>query len=278
MTSHAQILLQAEQAFSNWVLFFFAYAFIGWIWESCYVSVKQKHWINSGFLIGPFIPVYGFSITAVLAIVQPFEQNIWELYLTGVIVITVIEFITSWGMEKLFHARWWDYSKVPLNINGRVAIPVSLFWGIGVVAIVKLIHPLVSAWVSHISIRYGLFASIFFIAVIMFDLGFTLANLTAFRQATEKIGKNIDERKEKLRTDLASANAQLEDSIAWLRSFREDQESDRALPKINFVQRRLLKSFPTLRLNDTKTKPKDINQLVELFRQREKDRKNDLKK
>lgn len=275
--NHAQQLLQAEQFFSTWVLFFFAYSLVGWIWESCYVSIKQKHWINSGFLIGPIIPVYGFSITAVIAIVQPFEQSLGWLYITGVVVVTIIEYFTSLGMEKLFHARWWDYSKIPLNLNGRVALPISLFWGIGVVFVVKFIHPLVQQWVTHLSVRYGTFASTAFIALIMFDFGYTLANVASFRQATQKFGKNIDARKQKLRQDLADANIQLEDQLNWLRSFREDHDSDRNLPKTNFVQRRLLKSFPTLRLNDTKTQPKDINKLIDLIREREKKQKKQSK-
>lgn len=266
-------LLQAEQTFSHWILYFFAYAFVGWLWESCYVSVKQKRWINSGFLIGPIIPVYGFSVTAVLVAIRPFEQHLWTLYLVGVILITIIEFITSWLMEKLFHARWWDYSNIPLNLNGRVALPISLFWGIGVVLIVKFLHPLVTQWVSHVSVHYGTFASTILLALIMFDFGFTLANVTAFRQATQKIGENIDARKQKIRQDLATANAQIEDQLAWLRSFKGDQAGLKALPKVNFVQRRLLKSFPTLRLHDTTTRPTDISRLIDLLREHEKNQR-----
>lgn len=274
MTAHAQQLLVAEQAFSNWVLFFFAYAFVGWVWESCYVSVKQKHWINSGFLIGPFIPVYGFSITAVLAIVQPFEQTLWQLYITGVVVITIIEFVTSWGMEKLFHARWWDYSDMALNFHGRVALPVSLFWGLGVIFIVRVVHPIVDGWVENISVRFGTFASIFFIAVIMFDLGYTLANLPSFQATTKKIGDQIESRKKQLRTSLETTGTQLEDQLAWLRSFKSDENGETSqVPKVNFVQRRLLKSFPTLKLNDTDTKPTDIAKLADSLRPKRRQKK-----
>ncbi|GAF39004.1 hypothetical protein FC83_GL001641 [Agrilactobacillus composti DSM 18527 = JCM 14202] len=271
--THAQQLLQAEQYFSNWVLFFFAYGFLGWLWESAYVSVTQKRWINSGFLLGPVIPVYGFSMTAVLAIVEPFEHNIVVLYIASALLITIIEFFTSWLMEKLFHARWWDYSKIPLNLNGRVALPISAFWGLGVVAIIKLIHPLVVQWVAHISIRYGTFAAIILIALIMFDFGYTLANLPAFQQTTQKIGADIDARKQKLHADLAQASADLAQQRALLDAYRHDETAKNLFPKTSYVQRRLLRSFPTLRLNNTKTKPQDISQVIDILRDKQKQSK-----
>ena len=95
MTAQQLHLFNLEQQCLTWLLYFFAYGVVGWLWESGYVSVKKRHWTNSGFLIGPIIPIYGFSMMAVLAAIEPFEHNILILYFAGAILITIIEFVYS---------------------------------------------------------------------------------------------------------------------------------------------------------------------------------------
>lgn len=250
-----------EHEFTLWLLYFFAYAFVGWLWESGYVSVQKRKWVNSGFLNGPIIPVYGFSMVTVLAIIEPFENNLLILYLASAIVITVIEYLTSWGMEMLFHARWWDYSKVPLNLNGRVALPISAFWGLGVVVIVKFVHPFVARWVDWFDGHYGIYAAILCLAIAMFDFGFTLANALAFGAATKHIGDTIEAKKLEL-------HEKLDESRDWLEAYRKDAEALTHLPQLNAVQRRLLKSFPNLKLRDTHTTAHDIEDLMNLLRKK----------
>ncbi|MFD1485421.1 putative ABC transporter permease [Lacticaseibacillus baoqingensis] len=256
-----------QQQFTLWVLYFFAYAFIGWLWESGYVSVQKKHWVNSGFLNGPIIPVYGFSMVTVLAAIAPWQNNLLVLYVLSALVITVIEYLTSWLMELLFHARWWDYSKVPLNLNGRVALPISMFWGIGVVVIVKLIHPFVAAGVLFFAAHYGIFAAIALLVMASFDFGFTLANALAFGAATKRIGDTIEAKKAQLHERVTS---ELSEERAWLAAFQSDANARAKVPRLNAVQRRLLKSFPHLKLRDTHTPAKDIEDLVALLKSKKR--------
>lgn len=246
-----------QLTFTLWVLYFFAYAFVGWLWESGYVSVRKRRWVNSGFLNGPLIPVYGFSMIAVLAVIAPFENNLLILYVASAVVITLIEYLTSWLMELVFHARWWDYSQVPLNLNGRVALPISAFWGLGVVIIVKFIHPLVAVAVLWLAEHYGIFAAIALIAGSMFDFGFTLANALAFGAATKRVDAAIEAKKAELREKLDS-------SRDWLEAYRNDAR----LPRFNAVQRRLLRSFPTLQLHDTHTTRQDFEALINHLKQK----------
>jgi uncharacterized membrane protein len=264
--THVDQLAAAAQVFSVWTLYFFAYGFVGWVWESGYVSVRKHKLINSGFLNGPVIPVYGFSMTVVLAAVQPFAHNVFLLYIVSALVITVIEYVTSWGMEKLFHARWWDYSKVPLNLNGRVALPISAFWGLGVVLVVKFLHPFVAKVVTHLDFRFGIFASIVLIALIMFDFGFTLANALAFGAATKRIGDAIEVKKNELREAAIASGEKLEQELPWLSEYRDHKAAGEKLPRLSFVQRRLLRSFPNLQLRDTRTKARDISKLSDLLK------------
>ncbi|KRM74814.1 hypothetical protein FC82_GL002757 [Secundilactobacillus collinoides DSM 20515 = JCM 1123] len=259
--------LTLEYNFTIWVLYFFAYAFVGLLWESGYVSVRKRKWTNSGFLNGPAIPVYGFSMIAVLAAIRPFENNLIAVYFASAIMITLIEYVTSWLMEVFFHARWWDYSKVPLNLNGRVALPISAFWGVGVLVIVKVIHPLVSRAVLHLAALHGIFGAIVLLVLFAFDFGFTLANVLAFGAATKRIGDVIEDKKQELRE---RSDATLESAKNWLDTYRTGQDTGEKVPRLNYVQRRLLHGFPNLKVHGTDTSAKEITALADVMKRRRK--------
>ena len=125
---------------------FIVYSFIGWLWETFYCSLKDRHFVFRGFLLGPYCPVYGFGVSAVLLLV-PDTGNLFSLYLNTIVIVTVVEFIGSWILEKFFNMKLWDYSTLPFNIEGRVAVPVSLFWGVGCIILIKLVNPPVQNWI-----------------------------------------------------------------------------------------------------------------------------------
>ncbi|MCG6979350.1 hypothetical protein K9859_11925, partial [Lactococcus lactis] len=88
---------------------FIVYSFVGWIWETFYCSFKDRHFVFRGFLLGPYCPVYGFGVSAVLLLV-PDTGNLFSLYLNTIVIVTVVEFIGSWILEKFFNMKLWDYS------------------------------------------------------------------------------------------------------------------------------------------------------------------------
>ena len=98
----------------NWL---FIYSFLGWVWESCYVSVKEKRLVNRGFVTGPVCTIYGFGAVSVYLILKPVSGNLFWLYLGGVIVPTLLEYITAVLMEHIFHTSWWDYSHNKYNFQ-----------------------------------------------------------------------------------------------------------------------------------------------------------------
>ena len=110
----------------NW---FYIYSFLGWLWESSYVSVKEKKLVNRGFVAGPVCTIYGFGAVIVYLSLKPISGNILLLYLGGVIVPTILEYVTAVLMENLFHTSWWDYSKNKYNFQGRICLGASLGWG-----------------------------------------------------------------------------------------------------------------------------------------------------
>ncbi|WP_367926022.1 putative ABC transporter permease [uncultured Ruthenibacterium sp.] len=135
---------------TQWFLFFFIYAFLGWVWESCLVSVQQHRWVNRGFLIGPFLPIYGFGALALLAFTLPVQTNPAMVFLFGMLGATVLEYVTGYGMEKLFHVKYWDYSRFRWNLNGYICLAASLCWGVFSLLLVNFLHPAVAHLVGQL--------------------------------------------------------------------------------------------------------------------------------
>lgn len=116
--------------FSTWLFFFYFYCFLGWIWETCYVSVRKAKWVNRGFMHGPFLPIYGSGAIVVLIFTLPFRTEAVKVFFVGMVSATLLEYFTGVVMEKLFHVRYWDYSNQPLNLNGHICATSSIAWGI----------------------------------------------------------------------------------------------------------------------------------------------------
>lgn len=125
---------------AQWFMFFYLYSFMGWIWECFYVSVRKRKWVNRGFLNGPVLPIYGFGAIAVLLITLPVEENIYLVYIMGMLGATLLEYITGSLMEHIFHVRYWDYSEQPWNLNGYICLGCSLGWGLFSVLLVNIVH------------------------------------------------------------------------------------------------------------------------------------------
>lgn len=167
--------------------FFIIYCVCGWIWESAYCSFKAKHWINRGFLMGPYIPIYGSGALLVYLTLYPFRDQLWVVYIGGVIFPSMLEFITSWVMEKLFAARWWDYSNEKYNIQGRICLWVSLFWGVFSVIMVEILHPAVLMLIDKMPRRAGQVGGAVFCAVFFVDLIQTVMATLDVKKALSKM-------------------------------------------------------------------------------------------
>ena len=113
----------------QWVLLFFFYCFCGWVWESCYVSICQRRWVNRGFLNGPLLPIYGFGAIIILFATLPVEDNLYLVWLFGMLAATALEYVTGAAMEALFKVRYWDYSKHRFQLNGHICLSSSIAWG-----------------------------------------------------------------------------------------------------------------------------------------------------
>ena len=122
--------------FSVMVLYFFIYSFLGWLLETLLCSFQERRFINRGFLNGPFCPIYGCAVSLMLILLIPVRDSldntviaVLVIFFSCAVLATVTEYFISWIMEKLFKARWWDYSHIKFNINGRVNVIISVIWG-----------------------------------------------------------------------------------------------------------------------------------------------------
>ena len=101
-------------------LYFFVYGFLGWCTEVAFAAWKEHRFVNRGFLNGPICPVYGIGVTLVVHFLSPYRSNLIILYITSTILVTALEWLTGFILERVFHNKWWDYSNMPLNLKGHV--------------------------------------------------------------------------------------------------------------------------------------------------------------
>lgn len=154
---------------SQWILIFFIYCFIGWIWESSFKSIQQKKWINRGFLNGPWLPIYGFGALIILFVTLPFKNHHFFIFLFGMIAASIFEFFVGFAMEKIFHARYWNYSNIPFNIKGYIALPVSILWGFFSLILVDVINVPIHNFISNIPIEWTYLFDAVFICLFILD-------------------------------------------------------------------------------------------------------------
>lgn len=125
---------------TQWILFFFFYSFVGWLWESGYVSVRKRQWVNRGFMYGPMLPLYGSGALTVLISTMGVRENILLIFLFGMMAATLLEYVTGAVMERIFRVRYWDYSNQKFNLNGYICVSSSLCWGGFSVLLVRIVH------------------------------------------------------------------------------------------------------------------------------------------
>lgn len=187
------------------VLFLFMiFSMIGWLWETPWVSLRTKKYVNRGFLNGPYIPIYGFAIVTIVLSMGIFNginnSNILFVLVQVIYIgfVTAIwEFFTSWGLEKAFHTRWWDYSSHKFNFQGRISLHVSLFFAVGGYVLWRFVNPVfISLYNSIPSNTMLIILSVFYL-IFSIDSYFTLRDLFKLRDIIiklERLSKEITEK------------------------------------------------------------------------------------
>lgn len=191
---------------SKLFLSFIVFSLVGWLWESIYCTVTNAKWQNRGFLYGPICPIYGVGAIGMLMAfgfipgistetASLHDAPIWQVFLICAVGSAVLEYTTSYLMEKIFDARWWDYTDMPLNINGRICLPATLLFGFAGTALIKIVLPkLVSAAASldNVSPLVWEGFSLVFMAIFAADFVLTIANMTQLVAKLDKLEEEFN--------------------------------------------------------------------------------------
>lgn len=186
----------------QWLFFFYFYCFFGWVFESTYVSLKSRKFVNRGFMRGPFLPIYGSGAIMMLVVSMPFQDNIFLTYIAGCIGATVLELVTGIAMEALFKVRYWDYSNQKFNYKGHICLSSTIAWGFLTILMTEFLHKGVEKIIFLIpAVAVNIVTVIVTVYIIIdftlsfkaaMDLRDILVGLEKAKQEMERIQKRLD--------------------------------------------------------------------------------------
>lgn len=219
---------------SIYFLCFMVYSFIGWVYEVSLYLVRDKVFVNRGFLNGPYLPIYGCGAMAVVLLFGDMGdlKSTPALFFSSVMVSCILEYLTSYIMEKLFHARWWDYSDNRFNLNGRICLSAAIVFGVLSVLLIKFIHPFVSGMFYKIPEVAAEIIAAFVVGFFVTDIILTVVAITGLQKRLEE------------------AKARLEQE--WQESFKTSKEryaarKEQLMERLGVQHRRLIKAFPQMK-------------------------------
>ena len=174
-------------------LLFIIYSFLGWTMEMVYCYYCTKKWVNRGFLIGPICPIYGFGCLGIALLLKKYYNDPLVLFLMTAFICSLLEYFTSYIMEKLFKARWWDYSDKKYNINGRICLEMLGAFGLLGLLIIYVIHPFIMNILSGLDASLVIFISGIFLVIYIVDNVISFRVISSFKNVAKSIKKDSTE-------------------------------------------------------------------------------------
>ena len=218
-------------------LLFLTYAFLGWCMEVTCKLIQFKRFINRGFLVGPYCPIYGWGALAITLLLQRYTNDISVLFVMAVIVCSFIEYFTSYFMEKKYHARWWDYSNKKFNINGRICLDTMIPFGILGVFIMYISNPFFIDIYNNIpEIWLHIIAGILFTLYIIDNI-VSSRIISSIHVEEEKIADNTEE----ITNEIATKIKQLLKQKSWLHRRLVNAYPNFRFEKLELIKERLEK-------------------------------------
>lgn len=264
---------------TTWLLFFFFYCFIGWVWESCFVSFQKKRWVNRGFLHGPFLPIYGFGAVIVLLLTLPVRDNLILIYLVGMVGATLLEYITGMLMERLFHMRYWDYSNMRFHLHGYICLACSLGWGVFSVLMVRVVHPPVDRLFARIPEYIADPVSLILVCIFAVDTALSVQTALDVKDLLAKLSENrhtfsrVEARLENARSALAQKHLLLHEKAAAVISDLSEQLQRASLPQeqsrlktILEEMQRIQQQWREMELDRTSRRNRDYRRMLSILR------------
>ena len=232
----------------NLITYFIIYSFFGWLLESTIRSVIERKFINTGFLHGPFCPIYGIGAIIMLLFLESFKNNIIILFIAGFFVLSIWEYMVGALLEKVFQTKYWDYTGCFGSIKGRVCLLNSLFWGFLGVVFVKYIHPFVAIYISQVPIPVTISITSIIGIYMLIDVIVTsvkVKNIQLKADTLKEITENLKEKLEELKEigENTTINKEtIQKAIEDLK-YKQTKIKRKLYRQIN----RLRKAFPTMK-------------------------------
>ncbi len=174
----------------TWLLLFFLYSFLGWIWESCYVSFMEKKLENRGFLYSPMLPIYGSGALVVLISTIAVRENLYLVFIFGAIGATILEVVTGYLMEVLFKTRYWDYSDKKIHYKGYICLSSTIVWGFFSIIMVKYINVPVENFLFGLDETFVDVIVLILLVIFSVDVTKSVQNALDLRELLETMAHN----------------------------------------------------------------------------------------
>ncbi len=177
---------------TSFIAFLF-YGFVGWAYEcTIWAKCEKKYFMNRGFLLGPLCPIYGLISFLDIALLRSIENPVL-IFIVGAVVCSIFEFIVSYCLELIFHRRWWDYYAYPLNLDGRISVLSSAFFGLAGLFLLKIVHPWTMGKINSMPYENVRILALVLALVLLFDLIFTVIALLNKERLVGKVYQNIED-------------------------------------------------------------------------------------
>ena len=233
-------------------LLFLIYSFLGWVMEVIFCYFSTKKLANRGFLIGPICPIYGVGSLLIITLLKNYAKDPLVLFILAIIICSILEYLTSYILEKIFKVRWWDYSHKKYNLNGRICLETMIPFGLLGLLVVYFIHPLLTN--IFMMLNKQLLHIIFYLSLLVFigDFVISFKIISNIKIITSNIVKdNTDEIKNSVRKSLF-------EKIKIIKNNRKniDKKIRKILSEQSYFTKRILDSFPKFKVSNLLNKKK----------------------
>ncbi len=268
---------------SQYVVWFMLFSFIGWVYECLFATISQGRWDNRGFLFGPICPIYGAGVVLALIafdneLVASGAFPLWAVFLVSMVGSAVLEYVTSYLLERIFHARWWDYRDRRFNLNGRICLSASILFGFAGVLVAAYLVPATN-WLAN-SVSPIVFEALALIMTVILVADTTLAvsALTELVSKVESINDEFNTLIEEARRSASDSMGSLASKLPSFDAFSGERIKELAL-SMSTRQKHVLasvKHFRTEKITEIANRAKDTLIKANEFANRHVRRNDDM--
>lgn len=265
----------------NTIFYFIAYiivySFAGWLLESIYKTIYKKKFVNSGFLIGPYCPIYGFGAIIMILTLSFLKEKPVLLFLASFFILSCWEYLVGLFLEKVFKTKYWDYSNLKFNIHGRVCLKNSIYWGTLGLIFIEILHPFVETQIGKVPTNILFYINVMVGIAILVDLIASVTATISFEEMIAKIneiGETIKEKaKELTEREKTKPSAQDERGTENIEGIISKLKAEQAKLKIRIYKQanRLKNAFPTMKsetITQFLSEKIDLNKLKQYTKKR----------